>query len=166
MSIFDKMKQGAAEAAKAAQQTMEAARLRSQIALRRRDIARIKKEIGDAVFSAYLKRDLAASHGEAFELCKTIVSAQGQINALEERLVMLRSGIICPGCGRESERGTKYCPGCGTLLPENALALPQQQKQQERLEGEVRLLCGSCKAENALNASRCTRCGSQLASSW
>ncbi|PLT44796.1 hypothetical protein B8V81_3227 [Paenibacillus pasadenensis] len=158
MSIFDKMKQGAAEAAKAAQQTMETARLKSQVALRQRDISRLKKEIGDAVFAAYMKDDMAASHEAAHRLCQRIVSAQGQIDQLEQRIRALKALKACATCGREADHEARYCPDCGAPFPEEGV-LPALQ-----LEGQVHVLCGRCKAENRLDAKRCTRCGSELAS--
>ncbi|MCM3749177.1 zinc ribbon domain-containing protein [Paenibacillus pasadenensis] len=158
MSIFDKMKQGAAEAAKAAQQTVESARLKSQIALRQRDISRYKKEIGEAVFTAYRKDNIAGAQDAAFRLCQQIVAAEGQIAQLEQRIRAVKSLKTCSACGREADYEARYCPDCGEGFPEESV-MPTLQ-----LEGQVHVLCGRCKAENPLDARRCTRCGSELAS--
>ncbi|OXM13682.1 zinc ribbon domain-containing protein [Paenibacillus herberti] len=158
MSIFDKMKQGAAEAAKAAQQTMETARLKSQVALRQRDISRYKKEIGEAVFTAYMKDNITGSHDKAFQLCQQIVAAEGQITQLEGQIRRLKALKACSACGREADHQAHFCRDCGAAFPEESVLPPLQ------LEGQVHVLCGRCKAENPLDARRCTRCGSELAS--
>ncbi|CDN44790.1 zinc ribbon domain-containing protein [Paenibacillus sp. P22] len=158
MSLFDRMKQGAAEAAKAAQQTMEIARLKSLIVLKQRDIGKQKKAIGDAVYEAYLREDIASSHDSAFRLCQGIVTAEHDIAELQEKIRVLKTVKACPSCGREVELGAGVCTGCGHVFPQVAAAESLQ------LEGEVRVLCGSCRTENALDARRCASCGKELGS--
>jgi hypothetical protein len=158
MSLFDKVKQGAAEAAKAAHQTVEIARLKSLIALKQREIGKQKKEIGEAVYEAYRKDNISLSHEAAFRLCQGIVTAEHDIAGLQEQIRKLRTVKACAACGRESDRDARYCTGCGAKFPEEAAVRVRQ------LEGDVRVLCGSCKAENALDARKCSSCGADLAS--
>ncbi len=55
---------------------------------------------------------------------------------------------ICPKCSRPSTADVKFCPGCGTKLPEETLAA-----------GAV---CSSCGKQNSIGTKFCSECGSKL----
>ncbi len=57
---------------------------------------------------------------------------------------------VCPSCEKPSSSDKKFCPHCGTKLPEKTLA-------EERF-------CSSCGKENAPGTKFCTGCGAKLSS--
>lgn len=59
--------------------------------------------------------------------------------------------LICPECEKPSSSDKKFCPYCGTKLPEPA--------------AEAFRTCASCRNQNSAGAKFCTVCGTKLESS-
>lgn len=55
---------------------------------------------------------------------------------------------VCPSCGRPTTAEKKFCPDCGTKLPEQTVA-----------EGAV---CPSCGKQNTVGTKFCSDCGTKL----
>ncbi|XEC95489.1 zinc ribbon domain-containing protein [Paenibacillus tarimensis] len=156
MSLFEKMKQGASEAAKIAQQTVEATRLKSQKYAKEKEMARIKTKIGQAVFQAYTAGDLSGSENEVKEFCEELTGLQAEINQIEERIKMLKAEKSCV-CGRVVPIDVRYCPDCGKRFTD--------EPKHEDTFGEIRVICPGCKSENDINAGYCIQCGEEMSRS-
>jgi len=57
---------------------------------------------------------------------------------------------VCPGCGEASDVGKKFCPHCGTKMPEETLAQSS--------------VCPSCGKQNNVGTKFCSDCGTKLPS--
>ena len=55
---------------------------------------------------------------------------------------------VCPNCNKATSADKKFCPDCGSALPEQTVA-----------EGAV---CTSCGAQNAIDTKFCASCGAKL----
>lgn len=55
---------------------------------------------------------------------------------------------VCPGCGEATSADKKFCPKCGTQLPEQTIA-----------QGAV---CPSCGKQNTVGTKFCSDCGAKL----
>lgn len=55
---------------------------------------------------------------------------------------------VCPNCNKATSADKKFCPDCGSALPEQTVA-----------EGAV---CTSCGAQNAIGTKFCASCGAKL----
>ncbi|GGG21856.1 zinc ribbon domain-containing protein [Paenibacillus abyssi] len=154
MSFFEKMKQGASDAAKKAQQTVETTKLKAQISSREKEMERIQTKIGQAVFRAYAEGDVSQSETEVMDYCEALASMQQEIEAIEEKIKSLKAEKTC-GCGKVVAAEVKFCPDCGKRFPD--------EPRQEDTTGEIRVICSGCKTENDINAKYCIQCGEDLA---
>ncbi|GFN29892.1 zinc ribbon domain-containing protein [Paenibacillus xylaniclasticus] len=154
MSIFDKMKQGASDAARKAQQTIEVARLNSQKASREKDMTRLYTEMGEAMFNAYLSGETAESEETVATCCEQLKALKQEIEALDERIKAVKLEKSC-SCGKVVPLNVKFCPDCGARFNE-------QEPKPEMTMGEIRVICPDCGTENELMAKYCTDCGLEL----
>jgi len=157
MSIFDKMKQGASEAARLAQQTVETTKLRSKISTREKEMDRISTRIGKAVFEAYLEGDLSHSEEQVLAYCEELSELRDEITELESRIKHLKEEKTCV-CGKVVGPDVNYCPDCGKRLIQ-----PQEVKPDNTI-GEIRVICYHCKTENDILSKYCIQCGEELSS--
>ncbi|MBB3108594.1 rRNA maturation endonuclease Nob1 [Paenibacillus phyllosphaerae] len=126
MSFFDKVKQGASEAAKKAQQSaaeaarkaqqaMEVTKLRGQIAGKEKDQEHIFRQIGEAV---YRNHTIAASESadpaaEVDGYLRQLDEIQMEIEMIEERIKHIRADRSCGNCGKAVPFEANFCPDCG-----------------------------------------------------
>lgn len=61
---------------------------------------------------------------------------------------MSKNVKVCPECGQPAEASQKFCPGCGTKLPESTMA--------------DEFVCPGCGKQNKLTAKFCADCGTKL----
>lgn len=127
MSFFKKITEtvskGVSTATEKAQQTVEVTRLHAQISGKRKEIEAIHAEIGAAVFDAYRQKDLSLAESKVIPACEEILVVQGEIEALEERIMQLRNEKECV-CGRKVPYDTRFCPSCGHPFPEPVVSEP------------------------------------------
>ncbi|WP_246070692.1 zinc ribbon domain-containing protein [Paenibacillus kobensis] len=154
MSIFDKMKQGASDAARKAQQTIEIARLNSQKSSREKDMTRLYTEMGEAMFRAYLTGETAESEEAVASCCEQLKTLKQEIESIEDRVKAVKLEKSC-SCGKVVAINVKFCPDCGTRFTE-------QEPKPEMTMGEIRVICPDCDTENDLMARYCTDCGLEL----
>ncbi|RTE11530.1 hypothetical protein [Paenibacillus whitsoniae] len=112
MSFFDKVKQGASDAAKKAQQTVEITKLKAQISSKEKEIEKIYGLIGESVYTAYVAGD-PSRYGEIVEsYSQGIAAVKLDIEGLEQKLIEVRGEKECV-CGKVVPSETKFCSSCG-----------------------------------------------------
>ncbi|MFC4809842.1 double zinc ribbon domain-containing protein [Paenibacillus sp. GCM10023250] len=154
MSFFDKVKQGASDAAKKAQQTVEITKLKAQISGKEKDIEKLCLQIGEAVYRGHQAGDIAGTEAEVTELCRQADELHTEIKVIEERIKWTRNEKTC-ACGKVVTLDTRFCPDCGTQLA-------TEEPKVETTVGEIVVICSQCHAENELNAKVCVTCGTGL----
>lgn len=155
MSFFDKVKQGASDAAKKAQQTVEITKLKAQISGKEKDIERLHEKIGVAIYRSHQAGNIAASEAEVQDYCRQADELNAEIRLLEERIKVTRNEKTCT-CGKVVSLDTRFCPECGSHFAEDA--------RPDTTVGEIVVICNQCKTENELNAKFCASCGSGMSS--
>lgn len=155
MSFFDKVKQGASDAAKKAQQTVEITRLKSQISGKEKEMEKLFHLMGETIYRAHEAGDIASSEQEIASLCEGLDALKLEIQLLDERIKNIRFEKSCP-CGKVVPLDARFCPDCGTELME--------EPKPETTFGEIRIICSACSTENDLTAKTCIACGQALSS--
>lgn len=112
MSFFDKMKQGASDVAKKAQQTVEITKLKTQISLKEREIEKTCTYIGEAVFRSYANGDWKLAGQDIDSYCEHITGLRRDIRAIEAKVKAVRNEKEC-SCGKIVPLEVKFCPTCG-----------------------------------------------------
>ncbi|OCT13409.1 hypothetical protein A8709_17510 [Paenibacillus pectinilyticus] len=112
MSFFDKVKQGASDAAKKAQQTVEITRLKTQISSKEREIDKIYKLIGESVYTSSLASDFSRVEANVTDYCQGITQIKEEISEIELKITEVRNEKECV-CGKVVVADTKFCSSCG-----------------------------------------------------
>ncbi|WP_010272443.1 zinc ribbon domain-containing protein [Paenibacillus senegalensis] len=144
--FVNKMKLGAAEAAKMAQQAMEITRIKSHISSKEKEVDRYFEAIGEKVFEAYVDNKLERSESFIAEASQQIVRLRREISELEERIKQVKQVKSCP-CGRNVPLEANYCPACGHYFESRP---------------PVKVICGRCETFNEENSLYCYNCGDYL----
>ncbi|PWV97334.1 double zinc ribbon protein [Paenibacillus cellulosilyticus] len=155
MSIFDKMKQGASDAARKAQQTLEIAKLNNQKSSREKDMSKLYSQIGEAVFEAHLSGEHEASAEIIEASCEKLKIMKQEIEMIDHKIQSIKLEKSCT-CGTVVPLNAKFCPDCGTRFA------TEQELKSEMTSGEIRVICPNCDTENELMARYCTDCGHEL----
>lgn len=153
MSFFGKVKQGASEAAKKAQQTVEITRLKTQISSKEKEIEKNYSLIGEAVYNAFVAGDLSQSENNVTEFCRGIFSLKQEITVLELKIIEVRNEKECV-CGKVVLADTKFCPGCGHKFDEKVEFSASDEAN--------KMTCSSCQTENEVESKFCQGCGNKL----
>jgi len=156
MSIFDRMKQGASEAARKVEQTVEIQKLKSQISAKDKEMDKLFKRIGQSVYRGYTDGDISQSEEEVVGYCEELSGLAQDIELIREKIKSVKLEKSCGGCGKVVPANVNYCPDCGKKFPE------EDQKPDASLD-EIRVICSRCKAENEIGARYCVGCGYELA---
>lgn len=175
--LTETVTKGVSTATEKAQQTVEITKLHTHISGKRKEIERRYTRIGEAVYEAYLKKDLSLAEGLVIPECDEISGIRKEIAGLEERIRELRNEKECE-CGQEVPYDTKFCPSCGRKFPEpvpvQVEVLPPEHEESEEpeeaeaeavvLEAEATPVCGSCGAELKPDVRFCPECGAPVQS--
>ncbi|MBD2847836.1 zinc ribbon domain-containing protein [Paenibacillus sp. IB182496] len=153
-SFFDKMKQGASDAAKRAQLTVETQKLKSQASGKEKEMERVYARIGKAVYESHKAGDISASEAEVMDYCAELEEMETEIERLEFRIKTLKAVKTCD-CGKVVAADVKFCPDCGKRFSD--------EPRQADTTGDIRVICSSCETENDMNAKYCISCGEDLA---
>lgn len=153
MSFFNKVKQGASDAAKKAQQTVEITKMKSQISSKEKDMDKIQLKIGKAVYRAFVSGDLAQSEVEVLDYCEELVLLQQDIDAIEDKIKNMKSEKTCT-CGKVVPVDLKFCPECGKRFPD--------EPRVEDTTGDILVICRNCSTENDIGSKYCIQCGDDL----
>ncbi|MFE5320371.1 zinc ribbon domain-containing protein [Paenibacillus sp. NPDC056579] len=150
MSFFDKMKQGASEAAKKAQQTVEMTKLRTQIASKEKEIEKAFTLIGESIYQSHTAGNWKSSERDVAAYCDHIALLKQGIQALEVKIKLAKNEKECR-CGKVVASDVKFCPVCGFQF--------QDFQRTEESDEAVQVMCRSCKNYNEMDAKFCAHCG-------
>ncbi|MCR8629764.1 zinc ribbon domain-containing protein [Paenibacillus radicis (ex Xue et al. 2023)] len=151
MSFFEKMKQGASDAAKKAQQTMEITRLRTQISSKEKELEKIFTLIGESVYNAHAAGDWKKSQPDVAAYCQQIQVLRQDIQHIELKIKEAKHEKVCQ-CGKVVAREVKFCSVCGHQFEE-------LREQAEQAETVVHTICRVCRTTNEPDAKFCGSCG-------
>lgn len=146
--FVNKMKLGAAEAAKMAQQAVEVTRIKSQISSKEKEVDNYFEAIGAKVFEAYVDNKLERAEPFIAEASKQIVRLRREIREMEERIKQVKQIKGCV-CGRNVPLEANYCPSCGHYF---------------EVHHPIKVICGRCETLNEENSLYCYNCGDHLMS--
>jgi RNA polymerase subunit RPABC4/transcription elongation factor Spt4 len=149
MSFFEKMKQGASDAAKKAQQTVETTKLRAQISSKEKELEKYCKLIGEAVYHAYAAGSWKQADKEVTAYCQHISGLRQDIQSIELKIKQARHVKECR-CGKVVASDVKFCPVCGYAFVNT---------QEEAAAAEIHLICHVCRTTNEADAKFCAHCG-------
>jgi hypothetical protein len=168
---------GVSTATEKAQQTVEITKLHTQISGKRKDIDKRFAHIGEAVYNAYLAKDLSQAESQIIPECEAISGIRKDIEALEDRIRELRNEKECV-CGNTVSYDTKFCPSCGHKfdpVPVPAVPVDNIPAESEVVDAEETVgapdldpepeaetataFCSNCGAELAPGAKFCPSCG-------
>jgi RNA polymerase subunit RPABC4/transcription elongation factor Spt4 len=167
--LTETVSKGVSTATEKAQQTVEITKLHTQISGKRKDIERRFAQIGEAVFEAYLKKDLSLAEGMVIPECEAIAGIRKEIAGLEDRIRELRNEKECE-CGQTVPYDTKFCPSCGRKFPEPVPVpvevLPQEENEAKEEEPqsvvvdvEAKRVCEGCGTVLQPEVRFCPDCG-------
>lgn len=167
--LTETVSKGVSTATEKAQQTVEITKLHTHISGKRKEIERRYARIGEAVYEAYLKKDLSLAEGLVIPECDEISGIRKEIASLEERIRELRNEKECV-CGQEVPYDTKFCPSCGHKFPEPVpvqveVISPEKEEEPEVepeaviVEAEANPVCDNCGAELKPDMRFCPDCG-------
>ena len=118
-------------------------------------ISSAKKE-RDALFTLIGEKCYAACKDEVPEYLKDLFEQTSAIDetikGFESQIRDLSGIVVCPNCGAELSKESKFCTVCGTKLPEIEKPAPEPQ------EG----VCPVCGAKVDPEATFCFMCGTRL----
>ncbi|MBB6731612.1 zinc ribbon domain-containing protein [Cohnella zeiphila] len=168
--LTETVSKGVSTATEKAQQTVEITKLHTQISGKRKEIERRHAQIGEAVYEAYLAKDLSKAEASILPECEAISGLRKEIVGLEDRIRELRNEKECE-CGHTVPYDTKFCPSCGHKFefpePLPVEVLPEAEKEPEQsaapepviVEAEARTVCAECEAPLQPDARFCPECG-------
>lgn len=146
VSFIDRMKrkvqQGASEAAKMAQQTLETTKLRAMAVLKEKEIDHLFRKIGQLTYLGYSEGDVSRSNAEAAELCERIARLKEEVRAIEEQVKLVKQTASSKPSAGYASYEEKGADG-------GAIGEPD----------EIRVICSTCKTDNAMDAQVCRGCG-------
>lgn len=111
--IFDKLKQGAQDAGKKAQVSVEISKLKSQITNKETEIQQTELIVGKLVYDSFEKDSFSENEQKIFSLCKTISGYKKEIQDMENRILILKDEKFCTVCNTVTNLSTKFCSHCG-----------------------------------------------------
>ena len=132
-------------------------------AIRRGVSDAVGKAIGNAITQAVEPKATELANKAAAHLDSAAQNTQQQVqrtSGLEGAFANLERSMtnyateaaknmkVCPNCNKATSADKKFCPDCGSALPEQTVA-----------EGAV---CTSCGAQNAIGTKFCASCGAKL----
>ncbi|WP_168119580.1 zinc ribbon domain-containing protein [Paenibacillus sp. HB172176] len=112
MSLFDKLKDGAAKAADKAKDSVEVAKLSTQISGKKKEIEKIYRFIGESVYNARNEGTLDQTSELINFQSRLIDDLDQEIKQLEARVRSIKNERECI-CGKTIPADTKFCPHCG-----------------------------------------------------
>ena len=113
------------------------------------------KEAQAQVGAYVMEQELFAEDETVAQLCEKARKVQADIAADQEKLKALKNVQICPACGAEVPRTSKFCNKCGTPITQ-PVPVPVAEEEQA--------FCGECGAPLEKGAVFCANCGAKQTS--
>lgn len=162
--FLKKIKLGAEEVGKKAQQTFEVNRLKAQIKEKQKEIEKRYTQIGREVYQAIKAEDEDRAKGDVELLSRQIRRLEEEIKEMNDKILELNSEKNCP-CGNIVPVETRYCPNCGHKFEEPVKA--EEEEEEEALHDpepeeeliELKRVCPSCRTAIDPDAKFCEHCG-------
>ncbi|MGW8822154.1 zinc ribbon domain-containing protein [Paenibacillus lautus] len=134
MKILQKLKDGANRATEKAQHVVEVNKLNSQISEIEQQKNSYYLQMGKVFYEGYRQQDMTIAEKEMVELAQTCDGLQEQIEAIRNRIAVLKNERVCE-CGRVVALDANFCPYCGNKLanlidPEESA--PEESREPER----------------------------------
>ncbi|GIP06032.1 hypothetical protein J28TS4_44390 [Paenibacillus lautus] len=134
MKILQKLKDGANRATEKAQHVVEVNKLNSQISEIEQQKNSYYLQMGKVFYEGYRQQDMTIAEKEMVELAQTCDGLQEQIEAIRNRIAVLKNERVCE-CGRVVALDANFCPYCGNKLanlidPEESA--PEEPREPER----------------------------------
>lgn len=132
------------------------------------NLRKLYYDIGKKVHEIY---QYGGSLGKFFdEKYLEIKEVEERIEELQKKMEELKKVRICTECGKEVDKGAKFCPKCGTSMKEiskeeifkpqlESIEVQEVQNHKPKIEMKV---CPTCNAENQPEDKFCLSCGRAL----
>jgi len=170
--ITDTVSKGVTTATEKAQQTVEITKLNNQISGKRKDIDKLFASIGEAVYDAYLAKEMFAAEAKVLPKCEEISAIHDEIAALNARIKTIRNEKDCDSCGKRVSEDTRFCPSCGHAFPAPVVEkepiqvephVPEEAEnlavEEESQRADHRQVCNSCGTPLYADSHFCPACG-------
>ncbi|CAM3597779.1 double zinc ribbon domain-containing protein [Marinicrinis lubricantis] len=167
-NFFDRLKQGAAEAGKKAQLTVEVNRLKLQISSKEKEIQRQYTQMGELVYRHAQQHGVETIPADCVRIVDEINRMRSEINQIEQKIRSLKSEVHCPACGKVNPTGTNFCTSCGTHLVQPAAApievevLDRRENLEDTENDSATPKCASCGREVMEGKPFCHHCGAAV----
>lgn len=112
MSFFDKLKDGASKAADKAKESVEIARLYTQITSKSKEIEIEYQSLGRSIYIANNEGRLETIGHLVKEHCEKIQSFESEIKQIEYKIKAIKNEKDCT-CGQIVPLEAQFCPVCG-----------------------------------------------------
>ncbi|MFC4599233.1 zinc-ribbon domain-containing protein [Cohnella hongkongensis] len=170
--ITDTVSKGVTTATEKAQQTVEITKLNNQISGKRKDIDKLYAEIGEAVYEAFLAKELGEAEEKVTPKCEEISAIREEIAVLDARIKAIRNEKDCESCGKRVPEETRFCPSCGHPFPapvvekepiQVELHVPEEPEspasEEQTARADQRQVCNSCSTPLYADSHFCPACG-------
>lgn len=137
MNILQKLKDGANRATEKAQHVVEVNKLNSQISEIEQQKNSYYLQMGKVFYEGYRQQDMTMAEKEMVELAQTCDGLQEQIEAIRNRIAVLKNERVCE-CGRVVALDANFCPYCGNKLAN--LIHPEKSASDEPREPERKIV--------------------------
>ena len=145
--LSDSITTGAGKVSEKTKELTTVASLNSAIDKDNKTLNALYAELGKSFYEQY-KDELVAKFPETVAKVDELVAS---IAANQESIRQTKGIGVCPQCGKELPKDTKFCPGCGYKIPEPVMQAPTS--------GAV---CANCGAPLETGALFCTTCGTKV----
>ena len=115
-------------------------KLNLEISTLNQNIKNIQTEVGAYV----LENGLLKEDASVVEWASKVASLKAEIEANSEKIHDLKNISICPGCGAEVSRTSKFCDKCGTPI---VVASTDPVKEEEIIDAQYSETSGEAAAE-------------------
>lgn len=118
MDAGEAAKSGARKAGKAAEDTVQYARLKMEEADLTARVRRCLQRVGEMVYATHTGDP--TDSGDMEEVLQEIDRLREELRRRERQRMVLRGRIPCAGCGAMNDAGSVYCTNCGQPLERQA----------------------------------------------
>lgn len=128
--ISKKLKKFSKDTAAEVQKLNEVRQLNSRINDEKKKLNTIYMEMGKKLYSRYKEEPLEGFEDEM----RTIEEKFSMIDLLQAQIRTVKGVVLCPRCNAEVSVQERFCPNCGSKMPE---VISISEEEAEVLEGEV-----------------------------